>query len=79
LLNEQSKGELSLVSWQAGKTERPELTDDEIRERMSATSAAAELIRISLLLCGLRQRKSRHEELHLCALDQKRLRATRDS
>ena len=35
LLNEQSKGELSLVSWQAGKTERPELTDDEIRERMS--------------------------------------------
>jgi xanthine dehydrogenase YagT iron-sulfur-binding subunit len=32
---EQQKGELSIVSWQAGQSERPELTDDEIRERMS--------------------------------------------
>jgi xanthine dehydrogenase YagT iron-sulfur-binding subunit len=34
LLTEQAKGELSIVSWQAG-TEHPELTDDEIRERIS--------------------------------------------
>jgi xanthine dehydrogenase YagT iron-sulfur-binding subunit len=32
---EQQKGELSLVSWQTGQIERPQLTDDEIRERMS--------------------------------------------
>jgi len=32
---EQQKGELSIVSWHSGKNDRPELTDDEIRERMS--------------------------------------------
>jgi xanthine dehydrogenase YagT iron-sulfur-binding subunit len=32
---EQQKGELSIVSWHSGQSERPELTDDEIRERMS--------------------------------------------
>jgi xanthine dehydrogenase YagT iron-sulfur-binding subunit len=32
---EQQRGELSLVSWQSGQSDRPELTDDEIRERMS--------------------------------------------
>jgi xanthine dehydrogenase YagT iron-sulfur-binding subunit len=34
-ITEQQKGELSIVSWQSGKSDRPELTDDEIRERMS--------------------------------------------
>ena len=32
---EQQKGELSIVSWHSGTNDRPELTDDEIRERMS--------------------------------------------
>jgi xanthine dehydrogenase YagT iron-sulfur-binding subunit len=32
---EQKKGDLSIVSWQSGQQDRPELTDDEIRERMS--------------------------------------------
>jgi xanthine dehydrogenase YagT iron-sulfur-binding subunit len=32
---EQKKGELSIVSWHSGQNDRPELTDDEIRERMS--------------------------------------------
>ena len=32
---EQQKGDLSIVSWHGGKTDRPELTDEEIRERMS--------------------------------------------
>ena len=32
---EHQKGELSIVSWQTGQHEHPELTDDEIRERMS--------------------------------------------
>lgn len=35
VITEQEKGELSIVSWHSGKNERPELTDDEIRERMS--------------------------------------------
>jgi xanthine dehydrogenase YagT iron-sulfur-binding subunit len=35
LLHETQKGHLSQVSWNAGKTSSPELTDDEIRERMS--------------------------------------------
>jgi xanthine dehydrogenase YagT iron-sulfur-binding subunit len=35
VLTEQQKGELSIVSWQSGKSDRPELSDDEIRERMS--------------------------------------------
>ena len=35
LLDEHKKGELSLVSWEAHKTDKPELTDNEIRERMS--------------------------------------------
>jgi xanthine dehydrogenase YagT iron-sulfur-binding subunit len=32
---EQQKGDLSIVSWQSGRHDHPELTDDEIRERMS--------------------------------------------
>jgi len=32
---EQQKGELSIVSWHSGQVDRPELNDDEIRERMS--------------------------------------------
>jgi xanthine dehydrogenase YagT iron-sulfur-binding subunit len=32
---EQQKGELSIVSWHSGQHHRPELTDEEIRERMS--------------------------------------------
>jgi len=32
---EQRKGELSIVSWHSGQSERPELSDEEIRERMS--------------------------------------------
>jgi xanthine dehydrogenase YagT iron-sulfur-binding subunit len=32
---EQQKGDLSIVSWQSGRNDHPELTDDEIRERMS--------------------------------------------
>ncbi|MGI4827839.1 MAG: 2Fe-2S iron-sulfur cluster-binding protein [Janthinobacterium lividum] len=35
LLDEVKKGELSQVSWETGKTSRPALTDEEIRERMS--------------------------------------------
>ncbi len=35
LLKEAKKGELSQVSWETGKTQRPVLTDEEIRERMS--------------------------------------------
>jgi xanthine dehydrogenase YagT iron-sulfur-binding subunit len=35
LLEETKKGELSLVSWETGKVPAPQLTDDEIRERMS--------------------------------------------
>jgi xanthine dehydrogenase YagT iron-sulfur-binding subunit len=34
-ISEQQKGELSIVSWQTGQIERPDLSDDEIRERMS--------------------------------------------
>ena len=34
-LKEQQANELSTVSWQTGRTEKPDLTDDEIRERMS--------------------------------------------
>ena len=35
LLEEQKRGELSQVSFETGRTSRPQLTDDEIRERMS--------------------------------------------
>jgi xanthine dehydrogenase YagT iron-sulfur-binding subunit len=35
IITEQQKGELSIVSWHSGQNERPELNDDEIRERMS--------------------------------------------
>lgn len=35
LLDEHKKGELSLVSWEGHRTVKPDLTDDEIRERMS--------------------------------------------
>ena len=35
LLHETEKGQLSQVSWQTGKTQSPDLSDDEIRERMS--------------------------------------------
>ena len=34
-LAEQKSGELSIISWQSGHIDRPELTDDEISERMS--------------------------------------------
>jgi xanthine dehydrogenase YagT iron-sulfur-binding subunit len=34
-LSEQKRGDLSIVSWHTGKSERPEMSDDEIRERMS--------------------------------------------
>ena len=34
-LKEQEKGEISIVSWQSGHQDRPEFSDDEIRERMS--------------------------------------------
>ena len=34
-ITEQQKGELSIVSWHSGQNNRPELTDEEIRERMS--------------------------------------------
>lgn len=34
-ITEQQKGELSIVSWQSGQHDRPELSDEEIRERMS--------------------------------------------
>src|SRR3984885_13649504 len=34
-ITEHQKGELSIVSWQSGQHDRPELTDEEIRERMS--------------------------------------------
>jgi xanthine dehydrogenase YagT iron-sulfur-binding subunit len=35
LVTEAGKGELSQVSWHDGKTEKPEMSDKEIRERMS--------------------------------------------
>jgi xanthine dehydrogenase YagT iron-sulfur-binding subunit len=35
LIDEQRRGALSIVSFQTGKTDHPDLTDDEIRERMS--------------------------------------------
>jgi xanthine dehydrogenase YagT iron-sulfur-binding subunit len=35
LISESEKGELSQISWKYGKTSSPELTDMEIRERMS--------------------------------------------
>ena len=35
LLDEAKNGELSQVSWETGKTQRPTLSDGEIRERMS--------------------------------------------
>jgi len=35
LLEEVKRGELSQVSWESGKTQRPALSDEEIRERMS--------------------------------------------
>ena len=35
LLDEHKKGKLSIVSWQTGHASTPELTDNEIRERMS--------------------------------------------
>ena len=35
LIDEAKKGELSIESFRSGQTERPMLTDDEIRERMS--------------------------------------------
>jgi xanthine dehydrogenase YagT iron-sulfur-binding subunit len=34
-IEEHKKGNLSIVSWHEGKTDRPEMSDDEIRERMS--------------------------------------------
>jgi xanthine dehydrogenase YagT iron-sulfur-binding subunit len=34
-IEEQKQGALSIVSFHTGKTEKPEMTDDEIRERMS--------------------------------------------
>ena len=34
-LEEAKKGELSIVSYRTGRTSKPEITDDEIRERMS--------------------------------------------
>jgi xanthine dehydrogenase YagT iron-sulfur-binding subunit len=34
-VEEQKRGEISIVSWHTGKTDHPEMTDDEIRERMS--------------------------------------------
>jgi xanthine dehydrogenase YagT iron-sulfur-binding subunit len=34
-VEEQKRGTLSIVSFHTGRTERPEMTDDEIRERMS--------------------------------------------
>ncbi|HTH52631.1 MAG TPA: 2Fe-2S iron-sulfur cluster-binding protein [Edaphobacter sp.] len=35
VLEEHKRGDLSTVSWQTGETSAPELTDNEIRERMS--------------------------------------------
>ena len=35
VLKEQARGDLSTISWRDGKTHRPDLNDDEIRERMS--------------------------------------------
>jgi len=35
MVEEAKRGELSLVSWDSGKTEHPTLTDDEIKERMA--------------------------------------------
>jgi len=35
MVEEAKRGELSLVSWESGKTEHPALTDDEIKERMA--------------------------------------------
>jgi xanthine dehydrogenase YagT iron-sulfur-binding subunit len=34
-IEEQKKGNLSIVSWHEGHIDRPEMTDDEIKERMS--------------------------------------------
>ena len=34
-IEEQKKGSLSIVSWHQGQTDHPQLTDDEIKERMS--------------------------------------------
>ncbi len=34
-VEEQKRGTISIVSWHEGKTEHPEMTDDEIKERMS--------------------------------------------
>jgi xanthine dehydrogenase YagT iron-sulfur-binding subunit len=34
-ITEHKRGGLSIISWQSGHADRPELTDDEIRERMS--------------------------------------------
>jgi xanthine dehydrogenase YagT iron-sulfur-binding subunit len=34
-IEEQKKGNLSIVSWREGHIDRPEMTDDEIKERMS--------------------------------------------
>lgn len=34
-ITEHRQGELSIISWQNGQSDRPELSDDEIRERMS--------------------------------------------
>jgi xanthine dehydrogenase YagT iron-sulfur-binding subunit len=34
-IKEQQNGDLSIVSWHNGQKDRPEMTDDEIRERMS--------------------------------------------
>jgi xanthine dehydrogenase YagT iron-sulfur-binding subunit len=35
MVEEARRGELSLVSWEAGKVSPPEITDDELRERMA--------------------------------------------
>jgi xanthine dehydrogenase YagT iron-sulfur-binding subunit len=35
LLEEAKRGELSLVSWETGRVPHPEITDDEIKERMA--------------------------------------------
>ena len=35
LVEEASRGDLSLVSWESGKVSHPEMTDDELKERMA--------------------------------------------
>jgi xanthine dehydrogenase YagT iron-sulfur-binding subunit len=35
LIEETKRGDLSLVSWETGETRKPQITDDEIRERMA--------------------------------------------